>query len=362
MDAQHNDHGDGSHAIHLPDPSAWPIIVGVASLLLGIALVWWTRDESNNFAGPMLGVAIAATFLGVGGWAYEDGRMKKKAEEGTLNTPRDARYTQVVTFAVREGAFDAARAHDGVLGAIEASDLRDREGFQDMRIIAGPATSGPSQVILETTWSGREGLASYDSTRQSVLDTINRFEGQVAPGTVQVFDMQVVRDTKDTSFKFGMGAAITTILGLAVAGFAVGAGLTAFENEALAGTVGPVEPPSSGVVGRDNSFNKKTIEAPPNTAVTIRFDNKGLSKHNLHFYVAKGGATLADGAEGEIVDGGEGYDLTFTTPAVGSYYFVCDVHPDQMSGTFAVKEGVPAPGAPPAPTAAAEGAATTPAK
>ena len=41
---------------------------------------------------------------------------------------------------------------------------------------------------------------------------------------------------------------------------------------------------------------------------------------------------------------GESEKLTFTTPGAGTYYFHCDFHPDQMNGTFTVKEGAPPPG------------------
>src|SRR5690606_6651538 len=116
------------------------------------------------------------------------------------------RYTQVITFAIADGQYEAASAEDGVLGKIDSADtaLRDLAGFQDLRIVAAPAETGPSQVLVETTWSDREGLARYDETRQTVLDMVGEFEDQVVPGTVQVFDTVVVRDTKDVAVKFGM--------------------------------------------------------------------------------------------------------------------------------------------------------------
>ncbi|MFN0096180.1 MAG: cupredoxin domain-containing protein [Dehalococcoidia bacterium] len=363
MDAKHTEHaeGDHGHGIHLPDPSIWPIVAGVAALILGFALVWWSENRDSDLAGPLLGVGATAVLFAAGGWALEDGRMKKKAEEGTLNSPRDARFTQVITFALPDGGFDAARAHDGVLSALEGTNLKDHEGFQDLRIIASPAASGPSQVILETTWSGREGLAGYEGTRQSLLDTINRYESQLLPGTLQVFDMQVVRDTKDMSFNFGLGAAVTTIAALLIGGFAVGAGLTMFEHEGTAAADGgevtpvPVGNPLA-IVATDNKWDKTTLTAAPNADVKIRFDNKGKAKHNLHILDAKGGKTLAPGAEGALVDGGQGYDLVFKTPGAGTYFFLCDVHPDQMTGTFEVKEGAPTGNEPPGGGAAAPGA------
>jgi plastocyanin len=85
--------------------------------------------------------------------------------------------------------------------------------------------------------------------------------------------------------------------------------------------------------------------------------NNGRAKHNIHFLTRKGGETLAQGAEGEIIDGGGmTTTLTFVTPGPGEYYFVCDLHPDQMDGTFRVVEGGPTgTGEPPAAPAGGSG-------
>lgn len=366
MDPHESEHGHGeAGAIHLPDPSVWPLVVGAAALLLGLALVWWSRDRSNDFAGPVLGVAAAVTLLSAAGWATEDARMRRKAERQELTTARAARYTQVVAFAIADGQLDRARQSEGVLHAVERSDLRDLAGFQDLRIVVSPAATGPAQALVETTWSAREGLATYDETRQTLLDVINDHADEVVPGSVQVFDMEVVRDTKDTSFRFGFGAAAAVLGSLIVGGFMLGAGLTAFEEggTAAAGTATPA--PSNGggadayaVTATDNKFDKATLQAPPSTEVTYTFKNDGKVKHNIHFLTKAGGDTLAQGAEGSILDGGKSETLTFTTPAAGSYYFQCDLHPDQMKGTFEVKEGAPAPGASASNGGAAAGSAT----
>ena len=312
----------------------------------------------------MLGV-----FISIAGWAYEDGRMKKKAEEGAASRgKRDARFTQVLTFAVAEGRLDTARS-GGILDAIERSDsaLRDLNGFQDMRIIVSPATTGPSQTLVETTWSNREGLATYEETRQTMLDLVAEHTDDVIPGSVQVFDMEVVRDTKDVSFRFGMGAAFAVLGSLAVGGFMVGAGLTLFQNdnnEVAAGPGGPTTPANDNytVIAVDTKFNKAALEAPPNTSVTFTVKNNGQQPHNLRFLTAKGGTTLVSGAgtEAQPIQSGTTETLTFTTPGAGVYYFQCDFHPDQMNGTFTVKEGAaPPPGSAPVGSAAAPAGALT---
>jgi plastocyanin len=345
MDEHNSEHGEHAE-VHLPNPSVWPLVVGLAALLMGLALVYWTRDRHSNFAGPLLGAGVLGILISASGWAYEDGRMKRRAEAHEMHGPRDARFTQVLTFGVAEGRLGIART-TGILAAIEQSDsvLRDLAGFQDMRIIASPAEAGPSQVLVETTWSDREGLATYEETRATMLDVVAKHPDDVVPGSVQVFDMEVVRDTKDVAFRFGLGAAAAVFGSLAIGGLMVGAGLTAFQKNdtASAGGGGGTTPAADpyAVTATDNKFAQASLEAPPNTSVTFTLTNKGNSIHNLHFYDKKGGQTLASGAG--TTDGsapkGQTETLTFTTPGDGTYYFQCDFHPDQMNGTFTVKAG-----------------------
>ena len=348
--AAHNttEHGaPGEHAgVHLPDPSVWPLVVGLAFGLMGAALIWWQRDTGNDIALVSLGAAGAFALLSACGWAYEDGRMRAKAEEGGGHGERAPRYNQLVTFAIAEGALATSGAPEGVLAEVEAAanSLHDLDGFQDMRLTVSPSESGPSQVIVETTWSGREQLASYNETRQSMLDILARHGDQVVAGSVQVFDMEVLRDTKDTAFRFGWAAATTVFGSLAVLGLMLGAGLTLFESEGEATADGgetPAGPDPYRVVATDNAFDKETLQAPPTTAVTFTFENDGQTKHNLAFYQSAGGAEIK---VGEILDGGESEQIAFTTPAEGNYYFQCDLHPDQMKGVFQVTASAPPPG------------------
>ena len=344
---------DEHAAVHLPDPSIWPLVAGFGALFLGIALVWWSDKGSGGFTGPFLGVAVAVTLLAGFGWAYQDGVMKRKAEAGSHAGERHARFTQVVTFALAEAQFAMAQAEGGILHAISASDnaLHDLAGFQDLRIIASSAATGSSQVLVETTWSDREGLATYEETRRTILDLVNVHAGAVVPGSVQVFDMEVVRDTKDVSVRFGMGAAVALLGSLIVGGFMVGAGLNLFKGESTgAEAVAPGGdaglPANPGLIGAtDNKFSKSTLEAPPSVQVSFTFVNGGRTKHNLHFLDKANGKTLAEGAEGKFIDGGQTDKVSFKSPAAGTYFFLCDLHPDQMSGTFVVKDGAPVPGA-----------------
>jgi plastocyanin len=359
------EHGHGSeHATpHLPDPSPWPFVAGVAGLAVGLALVWWTGDRTNQLAGVALGVAAAICLFAVVGWALEDSGMLRKVKEGGHGGGlREARYTQVVTFAVPEGRLESAR--NGVIAAIEAqmATFRNMEGFLDLRIIASPAESGPAQVLVETTWSGREELDGYEETRQSVLDLINQHPDDVLPGTVQAFDMQVVRDTKDVAFKFSMSAAAIVVVGLAVGGFVLAAALSAFQEEGEVVADGNGGGPGGfdgTIVARNSLFETERFEVLPATEIILTMDNQDDgTPHNIAIFAGPdtGGALLGGCTSGctngevetEIAQGIVQQAFTFTTPAdEGEYGFHCAVHPTTMLGTMVVSATAPFPAGPP---------------
>lgn len=363
MEDEHG-HG-GGHEVHLPDPSPWPIVAGAAALLLGAALVWWARDTGSDVAAVALGAALAVTLLAVAGWSYEDGRMRAKAASHEAPSGGAARFTQVLTFAIAEGQLAAAR--EGILSEIDGREnrLRDLAGFQDLRIVVSPVETGPAQVIVETTWSNREGLATYDETRETLLDLVGNHPEEVVPGSVQVFDMEVVRDTKDVAVRFGLGTATALLGSLIIGGFFVGAGLTLFEAEGTSGEGGggngnggaPSGFAQTGVVRAiDNAFPEEAISLPPETEVTLTFANEGNTPHNFQLFQ---GTTAGDGplVEGctsgcpgsevktpDIVTGGEEVQFTFATPGAGDYAYWCSLHPEEMRGTLTVADGVPVPG------------------
>ena len=366
--------GHDAHAgagAHLPDPSIWPFAAGLASMLLVAALVWWARvEDQRGLSGPLLGASVALTLFSVAGWGYEDGRMRQKAREHEERERAAARRTQVVTFAIAEGQLEAATGEDGVIAAIQArhDDLRAAPGFEDLRINVSPAADGPSQVIVETTWSSADELAAFEETERAILDLLARHPDEVAAGSPQTFDMQVVRDTKDTSVRYSMGMAVTLLGALLVGGFAVGAGLTLFASEGEAsegGAPGPVElGPFAGTITIQASvFDYTEIVAPPGAELTFVLDNQDDSvAHNIVFYagdeagdgpVLTGCSAGCDGDDGgvrtELATGIVQHEFTFTTPPPGRYAFWCDVHPDTMLGALVVEEGAPVPGeAPPA--------------
>jgi plastocyanin len=357
---EQQDHAHGAHVgpdVQAPGPSIWPFATGIAALLVGLALIWWSRDTGDNVAAVFLGQAIIVGLVALGAWIYEDTRSGRYARAHGTD---EARYTQILTFAVPEGQLDAARADGGVVGAIESRDsaLRALQGFQDLRIVVSPADVGASQVLVETAWANREGLASYDETRQTLLDIVNDHPTHVEVGTVQVLDMEVIRDTKEIPVRLGLGTAATVVGALVIGGFFVGAGLTLFEEEGAGGGGGNGGPPafSGTIVAKDIKFVETAFKLPPNAEVTLTLDNQDAGTlHNIVFANGPehGGDALQGCLEGcenppsvstVLTAGPVQQPFTFTTPGPGTYAYWCAAHPTQMRGILTVEEGAPLPG------------------
>jgi plastocyanin len=80
-------------------------------------------------------------------------------------------------------------------------------------------------------------------------------------------------------------------------------------------------------------FDKDQLDFPAASKVTLIFENREAVPHNFALYDTKGGEALFTG---DIVNTAGQAKYAFTTPDAGSYYFQCDVHPDQMNGTVAI--------------------------
>lgn len=333
----------GGYEAQQPDPKGWPVIVAISAIVLGLTLLWWARDTGDELAWPFFAAALVTTVLAAGAWLGDEIRSRRRVA-ALGDRARATRYTQVVTFAIAEGKLDAARSEEGVLAVLDRSDsvLRSLAGFQDVRVVVSSPPSGPAQALCETTWWGRGALATYDQTRQTVLDILGSHPGEVVPGSVQVFDMEVVRDAKQVSVQMGLATAAGLLAVVLVGGLAVGAGLSVFtegtttaapsEGDGAAAPGAPVT-----VTATDNVFDKTSLVALAGQEFSVTLRNKGKVPHNIHFLDKKGGTTLVEGAEGKILKAGESETIKFTVPTAGAYYFQCDLHPDQMTGQLTVQ-------------------------
>jgi plastocyanin len=82
------------------------------------------------------------------------------------------------------------------------------------------------------------------------------------------------------------------------------------------------------------SFDKSCLAAPAGRSFTIAFDNRDSSiPHNVAI-VTSGGSTVFTG---QTTSGVRTVDYHVKGLPPGTYRFHCDLHPEQMSGTFVVR-------------------------
>lgn len=86
------------------------------------------------------------------------------------------------------------------------------------------------------------------------------------------------------------------------------------------------------------TFDVTCVDAPPDEAVTIEFDNQDAAQHNVAIYPSADEVTNPILQEPPFTGPGQ---ATYDVPAleVGEYYFQCDVHPTTMNGAWNVVGG-----------------------
>lgn len=87
------------------------------------------------------------------------------------------------------------------------------------------------------------------------------------------------------------------------------------------------------------AFDTDTITIEADGQVRIRFENRDEGvDHNIAVYSGSADLTeVSAGSVGLIFAGPDADDTVFDIPAAGEYFFRCDVHPTQMTGTFTVQ-------------------------
>ena len=104
------------------------------------------------------------------------------------------------------------------------------------------------------------------------------------------------------------------------------------------GSSQPPPPGTLSLTARNLSFDKRSLTALPNTQTKLQFTNEdGGVLHNFAIYTNNRATSKV--FVGDLTTGPGQTTYTFTTPAAGTYFFRCDSHPDQMTGTFNVKKG-----------------------
>jgi plastocyanin len=111
----------------------------------------------------------------------------------------------------------------------------------------------------------------------------------------------------------------------------------AVEEGADGGPTSPGGATNTTLVARNLAFDKRTINASVGGDVTVRLDNQDAGViHNVAFYTNRNASTKI--YVGPTVTGPGQVTDNFKAPtSPGNYFFRCDAHPDQMTGSFVVK-------------------------
>lgn len=111
---------------------------------------------------------------------------------------------------------------------------------------------------------------------------------------------------------------------------------TATLTTAPTGTGGTVTYYADVLTARNLAFDKASFTVPAGATVAMTFinDDPGVP-HNFALYTDSSATTAV--FKGAIVTGQQTTLYTFTAPSTaGTYFFRCDVHPTQMTGSFVV--------------------------
>jgi plastocyanin len=135
-------------------------------------------------------------------------------------------------------------------------------------------------------------------------------------------------------FVLRRSAILTMVLALGVVLAACSSnGDDASESQAAASGGAAVVDGNVDVTAENMEFSTDTITATAGEDFTITFTNNDTVPHNLSVYTEEGGEVIV---QGEIINQGESETIDVSALDAGTYYFMCDLHPD-MNGQLVVE-------------------------
>jgi plastocyanin len=303
-----------------PGPRFPPIAYPLVALVFGGILVW-------SFSRILLALTkdqavAAATFMAlnilVGSALVAYGRRVRR---------RPASYPLVVAagLAVVAGGMVAFTFGDHPPGE------EPGEGPPPIPLTA----SGVAFVETELTLpAGQQVTIEFRNQDQGVQHDFVLFDGPDATAP-ELFDGPEVTGVASTRYTFQAPPQGTYFFYCSIHPVQMTGTATAVEG-------GPPGPPGGGeegegrveVTAQGTAFNPTTVSLPAHGELTIHFVNQDADiPHNISIFEGED-ATGERIFEGPLITGPEETDYRFQAPPAGSYFFQCDVHPIQMTGTI----------------------------
>ena len=103
-------------------------------------------------------------------------------------------HVQTVLFEIAAAKTAEITRYKGLLAELEGHKgrLQQMPGFLDMVVTRSLNGEGPVQVVVTTRWQDPDSLADYEESKPTIPDVLECFKGLVVPGSLQVYDMEVV--------------------------------------------------------------------------------------------------------------------------------------------------------------------------
>ena len=103
-------------------------------------------------------------------------------------------HVQTVLFEIPADKAAEITRYKGLLAELEGHKgrLQQMPGFLDMVVTRSLNGEGPVQVVVATRWQDPDSLADYEDSKPTIPDVLDCFKGLVVPGSLQVYDMEVV--------------------------------------------------------------------------------------------------------------------------------------------------------------------------
>jgi plastocyanin len=126
---------------------------------------------------------------------------------------------------------------------------------------------------------------------------------------------------------------MTLVLGLVLAACSSGSSDSSEPAASNGGGAVEVTDGVAAVSADDLAFSTDGIVAPAGEDFVIELTNNDSVPHNISVYTEQGGDELA---QGDVINEGETTEVSVAALEPGTYYFVCDLHPE-MNGTLVVE-------------------------